>query len=541
MLDATSKKILKLLESGQPPELRAAAARVLGYVVERDGGLTESLAAALADPEPSVRLAVMETIGKLRIEQALPQLLAKVSEGGIESEGAAHAAARLGVKGTRALQDLMHQVAPGLRRRIAAALASGGTASGNSAAVAALLDSDPGVVDAAVRSLISEIPTLTPAQRRSLVDHVLEIVEPKKGGRLPAASEAALVRLLAAVGDPRTEKSFWTRVGPEYPLELRIASLQALGTLPTPTAKGELALLFACACDRDFRVAAPALMILKGLSVTPKTLPDWLSLLDAPDGAVRRFGIEKLGDRDSADVAEGLLRQLDHPDHGLRDLALARLAALEQGRSALADALIQASTPERAWTLARAQAPFARTYGPKVRERLFAEACTELESVDRRADPLLFLLREIDQRALRDQMEARALALRKKKNYAGALIYWRYLSRDPACSEDVRFETAACALKLSAQDLSVESRTADPCLQQFARLVHSHDVDPAVRIKAARWLEPQDLFYLGFHFAEGARGEREFGAEALRLAVQRSPRSKIGRDAKSKLRSAGLE
>jgi hypothetical protein len=114
------------------------------------------------------------------------------------------------------------------------------------------------------------------------------------------------------------------------------------------------------------------------------------------------------------------------------------------------------------------------------------------------------------------------------------------LTRDPACGEALRFEMAACGLKASEHDLAVESRTADPSLQQFARLVRSHDVDPADRLKQAKWLGPEDLFYVGFHFAEGDRQEREFGAQALRLAIQRSPRSKLAKDAKSKLRSTGL-
>jgi hypothetical protein len=66
-------------------------------------------------------------------------------------------------------------------------------------------------------------------------------------------------------------------------------------------------------------------------------------------------------------------------------------------------------------------------------------------------------------------------------------------------------------------------------------------VAPAERLKQAKWLQPEDLFYLGFHFVEGDRSEREFGAQALRLLLKRSPRSKIAKDARSKLRSAGLK
>src|SRR5260370_15023554 len=154
MLDATGKKLLQLLQPDHPPELRCAAARVLGEVGSRDLELTRSLCDLLGDTASSVRLQVLATIGRLRVEQALPRLLTKVSEGGAEAEPAAQAAAHLGPRGTRALQELMGQVAPGLRRRNAAALGVGGTSSAGVAAVDAMPDPESRSVYATARSLI---------------------------------------------------------------------------------------------------------------------------------------------------------------------------------------------------------------------------------------------------------------------------------------------------------------------------------------------------------------------------------------------------
>jgi hypothetical protein len=540
MLDATGKKLLRLLQPAHSTELRCAVVRVLGEIGLRDAELGQALTELVNDPDPAVRLQALAAIGQLRIEPALPRLLARVGEGGPEAEVAAQSAARLGARGTRALQELMGQVAPGLRRRIAGALAVGGTSSAGTAAVDALLDSDPGVVDAAVRSLIGEVPTLSDAQRRGLADHVLELVDPKRKPRLPAASETALIRLLAALGDARGEAAFWARVDPPHPPELRAAALQALGTLPPPEGKEKLKRLLAAAADADFRVAAPALMLLKTLPLADKAVGDWLTLLDAPDVAARRFGIEKLAGKDTPALAAALLKQLAYPDRGVRDQALAQLAQMKHGREALASALLEAHSPEEAWSLARAQVPFVKSYAPALQARLLDEAGKYLEAGDRQADPLLFLLREADARMVRDHLAERALALRKKKAYAKALVYLRLLTRDPTCAEDIRFEAAACGLKAGEHDLAIESRTADPALQQLTRLIHSHEVDPADRLKQAKWLEPEDLFYLGFHFAEGDKQEREFGTQALRLVIERSAKSKLAKDAKSKLRSAGL-
>src|SRR5260370_25731238 len=163
MLDATGKKLLRLLEPDHPAELRYAAAKVLGAIGVRDAQIVRVLCKALSDPDQNLRFEVLAAIGQLKIDQALPQLLGRIQEGGPEAELAAQAVARLGPKGTRALQDLMSTVAPGLRRRIASALAAGGTASAGSATVDVLLDKDPGVVDAAARSLIAEVPSFSVA------------------------------------------------------------------------------------------------------------------------------------------------------------------------------------------------------------------------------------------------------------------------------------------------------------------------------------------------------------------------------------------
>ena len=143
---------------------------------------------------------------------------------------------------------------------------------------------------------------------------------------------------------------------------------------------------------------------------------------------------------------------------------------------------------------------------------------------DRRSDPLFFVLREIDPRKLRDELEARGEAFRKKKDYQRALTYLRQLTRDPSCSESVRFELAACGLKLSEQNLAAEYRASDQSLQQLARLAHTHEQPPMDRIKAAKWLSPDDLFYAGFHFAESSeRQERELG-RLCATCQDRSPR-----------------
>jgi HEAT repeat protein len=536
----TTKKILRLLHGDQPLEVRCAAALVLGEIGTKDTETSRALCDALADREARLRWQVIQTVGKLRIEAALPALLERIKEGGEEAEQAAQAVAKLGAKGTRALQELMPKVAPGLRRYIASALAAAGTTSSETAAVAVLLDKDPGVVEAAVRSLIAGVPALTPTHRTALAEQLLALVKNKKEP-LSSHSESAVLRLLAALDDRRAEAVLWERIVPTYPPEVRAAALQVLGKWVDSPSKEQLKRLFACAADSDFRLAAPALVLLKNLPVGERTMSEWLTLLQASDVAVRKLALEKIGDRDSADVAEALLQQLNHPDRSLRDAALARLTRLKQGQQALTTALLEADSPDRAWMLARPQAPFVRKYPQQWRERVFAQACKYLEANDRRADALLFLLREADAAELRQRLEERALQWRKKKAYDTALLYLRLLIRDPASGFPIRLELACCGLKVSPRDLAAEARANDPSLQQFSTLCQGYEAELSAALVKNKWLEPEELYYLGFHFAEQLGQAKQFGGKVLRLLVKRSPRSKLAQAAKSKLRGAGLE
>lgn len=537
-MDITAKKWLHLLEESQPAQVRRSTLIVLGELGLKDRAVADRLLELLDDGVAEVRLQAIVAAGKLRLEGSLPVLLARLEKGGPEGETAAMAAARLGSKGVKALQDRLHQVVPGLRRYIAAALAAAGSSRSESAGLDALEESDPGVVDAAVRSFMERLPTLTPPQKKSLGDQVLERLKKKANGRNPVA-DAALVRLLAGLDDPRAEEILWERIGPAHPLPVRQAALQALGKWPGKPKKADSIHLLGCACERDFGIAAPALMLLKRMDVDRKGSKDWLVLLDAPDAAARRLGIEKLGDLDAGDVANALLKQLDHPDGGLRQAALDKLQNTKTGRRKLVDEMLQATQPERAWQLVRAM---TQKVGPAFgwNDEVFAAACTHLEKDDHRAEPLLHLLRQGDPGRLRAGLEEKAQSWRKKKKYREALAYLRLLARDPAQGFPLRFELACCGVKLADKDVAPEARHGSLCLEQFEHLARNFADELAQAARKTKWLDQDDLFYVGFHLADRDGPLRKVGGQILEEAARRSPRTKLAQAAKAKLKKEGL-
>lgn len=537
MADATLKGLVRLIGEGPIP-LRRAAVLVSSAIGSRDPALVKALLSATEDEDLDLRLAAIEALGKMKAEQALPRLLELVRRGGAELEPAAEAAGNLGSRGAKAIEKLMHELPTAQRSRVVSALAHGDTDAAAVAAAHSLLDEDDAVVTAAAKSLAADVPKLPPGRRKALTRYLIEKLSGKSAGKLSSASEAAMLRVLAALHDPASESIFWSRIDPKRPAAVRASALQALGSLGPPRGEKHLAMLVQCALDPDFQIAAPAMMLLQQVPVTPKLVPLLSKLFDAPDVATRRFAIEKLGSFPHPDVARGLTAQLDHGDRRLREAALAALRSTPAGRKSLIEALLDASRPETAWELARASEGELPT---ALRERVLTKACQYHEAEDRRADPLFHLLRHTDAAWLRDQIESRALALRRKKDYAGAVNYLRLLARDAACGPAIRFELAATGLKIADHNLAPEARQAEPSLAQFARLLQDRSFDLLGHLAKAKFLDPEDLFYLGFHFAEQNGSAREFGGKVLQLVIQRAPQSARAKDARRKLASAGFD
>src|SRR4029077_1053235 len=133
---------------------------------------------------------------------------------------------------------------------------------------------------------------------------------------------------------------------------------------------------------------------------------------------------------------------------------------------------------------------------------IFEKACRLLDGNDHKADPLLFLLREADPNELRNKLFDRAVSLRKKEKYEAALSALKLLGRDPAAGFPIRLELASVGLKASAKEIERESRIADPCLTQSPRLAEHDQPELMKQLTKSTWLDADDLFYIGFHFAE---------------------------------------
>ena len=75
----------------------------------------------------------------------------------------------------------------------------------------------------------------------------------------------------------------------------------------------------------------------------------------------------------------------------------------------------------------------------------------------------------------------------------------------------------------------------------ISALIKEIEAETLKEIEKAKWLEPEDLYYLGFHLAEHEGRQKQCGGRVLNLVLKRAGRGKLAQAAKSKLRGAGLD
>src|SRR5439155_15767039 len=185
-MDIPLKKLARLLKPDQPDDVRAAAVVVIAELGAKDAETSAELLARLDDESGDVRIQAIKAAGRLKLSKALPTLLERIKAGGEEANLAADAAAKLGAEGVRGLQALMHHVAPGLRRYIAAALTGAGSG-GAEAGVSVLLDRDPQVAAAAATAIVGRIPTMPADRRAELIEELVAVATDKKRKLPPSA------------------------------------------------------------------------------------------------------------------------------------------------------------------------------------------------------------------------------------------------------------------------------------------------------------------------------------------------------------------
>jgi hypothetical protein len=399
--------------------------------------------------------------------------------------------------------------------------------------------------EAVVNSLRAELEQMAAAPAKVLRDALARRLKDKKWGA-DALRASRTVRLLGYYRDPKLVATLLPYAGPKRPAEIRFAAFAGLRR-PLTASRGAAAAIKALltyADDEDERIARAAVETLRTVKQSALDPPALIALARGRHAEVRRFAVSTLGASGNAKAATVLLEHLSGNDPATREVAARGLADLAGNSATLIAALERLIDDppglERLCNLLRAH---VGKMDAKARGRLSELAIGALEEEKPAAEPLLALARLAEPAQYAAALGELALQHKRAGRPQEAFSLLTRVDEAGLLDDDGRFAAFISGLQAmtTKKDLGRAARTTDPVLRQAVALL-SQGYPLAKKLVKDKSISADDLFFVGFNFAESSdEDEREFGGDLLGHLVSKSPRSKLGRSAKNKMRLVGLE
>ena len=535
-MDPTTQALCDMLDRGDP-ELRAAAARVLAELRPAERPVLEALGTVLATGAgPAARYA-LQALAASPSPEAVEWLLPALAAGPMDlRETAAEAIARFRRDALPRLKDaILHAELP-VRTAAATVLARIGGRPAHEALLRALAAGDLELSTHICVELERAAHAMDAKGRGALADLVHKYLAQKRTLANETAAASGLI-LLGALKIPKSKAILLGFTRPKRPAELRRHALLGLRGIAAELTQAELVTVATYLEDDDLaNVAVPAIELLRPLPVPAAAARRLVSLVGSPHQAVRDFAVYQMGRLDTPEAAKTLVAQLDDPQPALRELAV---SSLQRNAAAIPLVLKQVraeADPGRLRTLVRVLEPHAAAIPAAQASALIRTLIEQIEKGDKRADALSYLLRRAAPKPLDAALLKRGVALKEKGAFADADRMLAALVRGGAASPEATYQSAVAALKLSPKGISRHERHADPCLERLALLLEQQDFRLVERLCSEKCLGPDELFYVGFHFAEQLSERREFGGRLLSHVAALGPRAALAASARNKLR-----
>jgi HEAT repeat protein len=540
-------KIVGLLSS-DAVEKQIAAAIVLGEIKAKGTEVVDALASTLDSGIALLQRHALEALARIGVKRALPKILPLLTARDEDVRRAAVAA----------VVSAGEEVLPTLRARIAGASADEKraidavlAALGGRDAFEALLDglatSDAAAAKAAAIAVRQRVKDADGRQRRTYFTQVQKFLEKaaKRGG--PSSAVAAGAKILGYLEDERAIPLLieLTQRGRHEP-SVRQEALIALRFLLDGKSSGAfdkvIPALVEAAQDADRSLAQTALHTLAGIPLPAEAMKSVEKLVGHADLERARFAMEMLGRQQGPHAARLLVNVLATTNDKRRaELAATCLRVQEEGRSSgsavrddavahLAKAVLESSDADRAWMLRGVLRPSAAKTPAAVRKQLLDTAIKRLASGEGHWEALLATVRDADARAPAEPLRLLAQKLRKTDAGKAALVL-RVLCQGEGATDEDRYALAVAELGRGSRDTRAAARASNEALRLFGAMI-DRGTDVASMLRKDRSLDLEDLYFLGFHFAEE---DMPLGEELLRLIVEKGGRAKIAKMAKSKL------
>jgi HEAT repeat protein len=523
--------ILTLAEKGSV-EQRSAALIVLGALKLHNARVLKSIAGALDEANPILNDYALRYVEEAQPKSAIPYVvrLLESSDRDIQDR-----AVRFLMRMSDAAVDalLKHMAAAPRPAQLAAARVL--AAVRGKAALKGMLQMLAGGSDEFNKALCD---LLTPAIREmadkeredfySDVDAFAAKLDAKQ--QRPALVSA--LRLFGALGLPQARKRLFGFVDREQHPAARAHALAAMLRClrDEDLRKDEYARLLSILEEPEFSEAVRlALELLDAHELPDDARAALARLMQSPHAAVQQFALRKMGDVGTPGTVRTLIEQLGDPDYRRRDIAAHSLRKIPEARAALIKELVACEEPSKAWSVAELLATYDGKWRGETLDALWKRLEKAIEAEDRIQSSFLHVLKQADGEYAYEKLASAGARLIKAKKYKEAVPFLLPLKDFPAAKPEDKFRLALGQLKAHGQ-----RRQAG--VELLSELYRNSAFPLFETLKKEKKLAPEELFNLGFVFAERAGDERSLGRSLLEHVAASVPRTKIGKSAKNKLK-----
>ena len=530
-------KIVQLLDH-EALERKVAAAIVLGELSAKGPEVVAGLVKLLGSGVPVLQRHALDALARIGAKKSLGAILPLLTSHAAEvREAASRAVASVGEDALPIVKDRMAGATPEERRALDNVLAEIGGKDAFGALLKGLTSSDAEAAKAAALAVRAHVKGAETREKKTYATATLKFLESleKKDGAETAV--AATLKLLGFLEDERAVPLLAERARePKTAPAVRMEALLALRfCMKEPTADAVEALAL-CANANDRTLSQAALHTLGSLTLSGDAVKKLAPLANHPETDRAIFAIELVARQKGPEATNVLVRALSHRDKRVAEAAAKGLGPRDDATGALAKALLEAESADRAWAIRTVLRPNAKKIGPAVRKQLVELALSKVKELDRGFEAHLDIAREADPAAVAEGLRDIATKAKKGgKNPEKAHAVLSLLCKTDKATDDDRYSLAVLDLHRSTKDTAASARAGDEALVRFGKLLDS-GFDVFAALKKDKSLELDDLYYVGFHFTER---RQPLGEELLGVVAERGGRTKVAKMAKNKLKLAG--
>jgi HEAT repeat protein len=340
------------------------------------------------------------------------------------------------------------------------------------------------------------------------------------------------LRLFGALGQPQARKRLFGFVDSEQHAAVRAHALAALLRClrDEDLRKDEYAKLLSILEEAEFSEAVRlALELLDAHELPDDARAALARLMQSPHAAVQQFALRKMGDVGTPGTVRTLIEQLGDPDYRRRDVAAHSLRKIPEARAALIKELVVCEEASKAWSIAELLVTYDGKWRRETLDALWKRLEKAIEAEDRIQSSFLHVLKQADGDYVYEKLAGAGARLIKAKKYKEAVPFLLPLKDFPAAKPEDKFRLALGQLKTHGQ-------RRQAAVELLSDLYRNSAFPLFETLKREKKLAPEELFNLGFVFAERAGDERSLGRSLLEHVAASVPRTKIGKNAKNKLK-----